>query len=176
MPETNKTPDQINNFDSFWKRLVQMSLWYMEKARKNKKQTNFGSFLNNNRVKIYKNWHPSKSAQNKNRTLTCMQTKTSGIFINDYNLSRTTRKSVKINSTSASFLCNLCFFPSLTKPYKTIVKQFILLQHSCALHSGKFEIFLRGRTLPLQKIEKFYKSRTKLAFCQKTRSCRLTSW
>ena len=167
----------LNNFDSFWERLVQMSLLYMETARKNEKQTNFGSLFNSNGVKIYENWHPSKrSAQNKNRTLSCMQTKPFGIFINDYNLSRTTRKSVKINSTSASLLCNLCFFPHKTGQNDRETTE-SLLQHSCALHSGKFEKFLRGRTLPLQKIEKFYKSRSELAFCQKTRrSCRLASW
>ena len=144
----------LNNFDSFWERLVQMSLLYMETARKNEKQTNFGSLFNSNGVKIYENWHPSKrSAQNKNRTLSCMQTKPFGIFINDNNLSRTTRKSVKTDSTS-SLLCKLCFFP-LTKPDKTIVKQFILLNPCCntPVHCilGNLKFFCAGEPYPSKK-------------------------
>ena len=100
-----------------------------------------------------------------------MQTKSSGIFINDYNLSRTTRKSVKINSTSTSLLCNLCLFPLKAglNDRETVHFTEYFLQHSCALHYGKFE-FLFCAEEPLfspQKIEIFYKSRTRLAFCQK---------
>ena len=148
-----------------------MILWDMETASEEKWVKNqFGSLLNNNRVNIYKNWHHSKSAQDKNRKLTYMQTKLSGIIINDYNLPRTTRKSVKINITSASLLCNLCFFYTLkTGQNNRKIVHFAVsyLQHSCALISGKFEIFLRGRTPTLQKIDNFFKSRTRLAFCKK---------
>ena len=129
-----------------------------ETARKNEKQTNFGSLLNNNGVKIYKNWHPSKSAQNKNRTLTCMQTKPFGIFINDYNLPRTTRKSVKINSTSASLLCNLCFFPSQNRTKRSWNSSFCWILPAT---------FLRIAFLENWKNISQNWSRPRLAFCQK---------
>ena len=99
-----------------------------------------------------------------------MQTKPFGIFINIYNLSRTTRKSVKINRTSALLLCKLCFFPHKTG--QTIVKHFILLNPSCDIPAhcilGNLKNFCPEESKPtFPKIENFYKSRTRLPFCQK---------
>ena len=81
----------------------------------------------------------AKRAKQEQNRPTCMQTKSSGIFINDYNLSGTTRKSVKINSTSASLLCNLCFSTHITGQNDRETVHFAepFLQHSCALHSAK---------------------------------------